>query len=526
MRVGGYTARAMPRWFNTAGPCNPENHYMVPVAQRLPQVHDLIERQSYFIVHAPRQIGKTTTLVALAAELTASGRYAAALVSMEVGAPFGDRVDLAEGAILGSWRRSIENDLPPELWPPAWPEAETGARVGAALQAWAEASPRPVVVFLDEIDALRDDALMSVLRQLRSGYRDRPAAFPWALALIGLRDIRDYRVRGDERNHLGTASPFNISVESLTLENFTVGEVAGLFAQHTDETGQGCPPETVARLYHWSRGQPWLVNALGRQLMDVLVTDRARAFTPADVDAAAKILIERQDTHLDSLSERLREPRVRAIVEPMLGGQNPGPLPNDDVRYVCDLGLVRRSADGTLEISNPIYKEIVVRDLVFVPRVSLPKLQPSWLTPAGKLDAQALLTAFIGFWRRHGEPLMRSAPYHEIAPHLVMMAFLDRVATGGGTVEREYAIGSGRLDLCLRLGDEALAIELKVWREHEPDPREEGLEQLDAFLAGLGLAVGWLVIFDRRPGLARLAERTRVEDAVTPGGRTVRLIRA
>ena len=324
----------------------------------------------------------------------------------------------------------------------------------------------------------------------------------------------------------GRRAPFNISVESLTLKDFTLEEIVELFAQHTADTGQAAPLETLARVFHWSRGQPWLVNALGRQMMDVLVTDRARAMRPADVDAAAKLLIERQDTHLDSLSERLREPRVRAIVEPMLGGANPQPLPNDDVRYVLDLGLLRRGSDGTIEVSNPIYKEIIVRDLLVVPRISLPKLQPNWLTPAGKLDAQALLAAFIKFWRRHGEPVMRSAPYHEIAPHLVMMAFLDRVANGGGTVEREYAIGSGRLDLCLRLGGESLAIELKVWREHEPDPREEGLEQLDAYLAGLGLPVGWLVISDRRPGLPRLAERTTVEEARTPSGREVRLIRA
>ena len=499
---------------------------MVPVARRMPQVFALVERQSYFIVHAPRQIGKTTTLAALAAELTASGRYTAALVSMEVGAPFGDQVGVAEQAVLSTWRRSIEADLPRALWPPPWPEAATGNRIGAALKMWAETSPRPLVVFLDEIDALQDDALISVLRQLRSGYRDRPGLFPWSLALIGLRDVRDYRVRGDERDHLGTASPFNIAVDSITLQNFTPEDVAGLFAQHTADTGQAVPAETLARIYHWSRGQPWLVNALGRQLMDVLVTDRARPMLPPDVDAAARILIERQDTHLDSLSERLREPRVRAIIEPMVGGASPQPLPNDDVRYVVDLGLLRRGCDGTLEVSNPIYKEIIVRDLLVVPRVSLPKLQASWLTPAGKLDAQALLTAFIKFWRRHGEPVMRSAPYHEIAPHLVMMAFLDRVASAGGTVDREYAIGSGRLDLCLRLGTEVLAIELKVWREHEPDPREEGLEQLEAYLAGLGLASGWLVIFDRRPGLPRLAERTTVEEARTPGGREVRLIRA
>lgn len=516
----------MPRWFNTAGPCNPANHYMVPVARRLPQVYALVERHSYFVVHAPRQIGKSTTLMALAAELTAAGRHTAVCLSMEVGAPFGDQVGLAEGAVLSSWRRSIEARLPAELWPPAWPESASGGRIGAALSAWAQASPRPLVVFLDEIDALRDDALISVLRQLRSGYPERPVGFPAALALVGLRDIRDYKVRGDEHEHLGTASPFNIAVESLTLENFSAGEVAELYAQHTADTGQVFTPEAVARAYYWTGGQPWLVNAIGRQLMDVLVTDRARAIAAADVDAAAKLLVERQDTHLDSLSERLREPRVRAIVEPMLEGRSPGALPNDDVRYVCDLGLLRRAADGTLQVSNPIYKEVIVRDLMLLPRVSLPRLQPSWLTPAGRLDGERLLTAFLAFWRRHGEPVMRSAAYHEVAPHLVLMAFLDRVADGGGVVEREYAIGSGRMDLCLRLGADALALELKVWREREPDPREEGLEQLDAYLAGLGLASGWLVIFDRRPGLPRLAERTGVEDATTPGGRRVRLIRA
>lgn len=57
-----------------------------------------------------------------------------------------------------------------------------------------------------------------------------------------------------------------------------------------------------------------------------------------------------------------------------------------------------------------------------------------------------MLDAFLAFWRRHGQPLLASAPYHEIAPHLVRMAFLHRVANGEGTLEREYAIGAGRAD--------------------------------------------------------------------------------
>jgi hypothetical protein len=50
------------RYFNTAGPCVPERHYMLPPEPRLPQARPLVERGMYFVVHAPRQTGKTTVL--------------------------------------------------------------------------------------------------------------------------------------------------------------------------------------------------------------------------------------------------------------------------------------------------------------------------------------------------------------------------------------------------------------------------------------------------------------------------------
>lgn len=139
---------------------------------------------------------------------------------------------------------------------------------------------------------------------------------------------------------------------------------------------------------------------------------------------------------------------------------------------------------------------------------------------------EALLTAFLSFWRQHGEPLLKSAPYHEIAPHLVMMAFLHRVVNGGGTLEREYAIGTDRMDLCLRYGVVTLGIELKVWRQGRPDPLAAGLPQIDKYLAGLGLESGWLVIFDQRQGLLAIAERTQSETVNTDNGRTITVIRA
>ncbi len=506
---------------------------MLPTARRIPRVPELIHQQAYFVVNA-RQVGKTTALLALGNELTTTGRYAAVLLSMEVGAGFPDNTAAAELAILDAWRGAASSRLPAELQPPPWPEAPAGGRLGAALQAWSRTCPRPLVVFLDEIDALAGSVLISVLRQLRDGYAQRPKDFPWSLALVGLRDVRDYKAApvgsaADRAGaHLGTASPFNIKVRSLTLQDFTADEVAELYAQHTAHTGQVFTADAVAQAFALTQGQPWLVNALAKEVVEALVTDRGEAISAAAVDAAKEVLIRRQDTHLDSLAERLRETRVRRIIEPVLAGDTLPAVPEDDLRYVLDLGLMRRSAEGGLVVANPIYREVIPRSLISVPSASLPQIPATWLDATGHLDTERLLAAFLSFWRQHGEPLLGSSPYHEVAPHLVLLAFLHRVVNGGGTIEREYAIGSGRMDLLLTYRGDRLAIELKVWRDAEPDPAAmpRTHEQLDRYLAGLGLATGWLVVFDRRGGQPRLADRTGHEALHTPGGREVVVIRA
>jgi hypothetical protein len=516
----------MPRWFNTAGPCQEDIHYVLPPTLRLPSLERLIAQRSYFVIHAPRQVGKTTAMLALAKQLTDSGQYTAVMVSAEVGAPFSQDIAGAEKAILAAWRRAISIRLPQELQPPAWPGLESGQRIGDALSLWAQASPRPLVIFIDEIDALQDQALISILRQLRDAYPNRPEAFPQSVGLIGLRDVRDYKVAAGGSDRLNTSSPFNIKVRSLTLRNFNAEEVAELYAQHTEDTGQVFTPEATALAFDLTQGQPWLVNALAKEIVEELVTDESSAITANHILEAKEILIHRQDTHLDSLAERLRENRVKVIIEPILAGQELPESSNDDRQYLVDLGLLKRDPAGGLVIANPIYREVLPRVLAQGPQDSLPIISPSWLNPRGELITDALLQAFLAFWLQHGEPLLKSASYPEIAPHLVLMAFLHRVINGGGTLEREYAIGRDRMDLCLRYGQVTLGIELKVWRPKKADPLSKGLEQLDGYLARLGQDSGWLVIFDRRENARELEERLKTEIHTTQMGRSVTVIRA
>lgn len=499
------------RFFNTAGPCNPAKHYMLPPERRLPAVRGLIEQEQYFVLHAPRQTGKTTSVRALARALTEEGRYAALVATCETGqAVKGMEEGIA--TVIDALRLAARVDLPQDLYPPE-PDSTVSAttRFQDLLTRWSQQCSRPIVLFLDEIDALLDDVLLSVLRQLRAGYPSRPAAFPSSVALIGLRDVRDYRVRlRSDSESLGTSSPFNIKVESLTLRNFTSSEVVQLYDQHTEETGQAFTEEAKALAFHLTRGQPWLVNALARQAVEVLERDRSVPIEVSHIERAKEILIERRDTHLDSLIDRLREPRVRRILEPILAGEFlSADVLDDDIQFVEDLGLVARSAG--LEIANPIYREIIPRALTAVTQRSLPLGRASYVKEDGALDFHLLLDEFRHFWCQHAESFLDRQPYSEAAAQLVFMAFLQRVVNGGGFIDREYAVGSGRIDLCVRWphpgGTERWAVELKVWRDGRPDPLKDGLDQLSAYLERLGLNEGTLILFDGRSQAPPLLER-------------------
>jgi hypothetical protein len=525
----------MVRRFNTAGPCLPGYHYMIPPLRRLPRAPELVDRMGYFVVHAPRQTGKTTAIQALAEELTAGGKYAALAFSCENAKVAEDDYGRAERIVLQEIRESAEFALPAGLDPPPWPEASEGGLLKAALTAWARACPLPLVLFVDEIDALRGQSLISVLSQLRTGYGRRPHAFPASVVLCGLRDVRDYKAAsGGDPSRLGTSSPFNIKLESLRIGDFTADEVGELYAQHTAETGQVFTPEAVARAVELTAGQPWLVNALAQEVVEEMAVPVTVPVTVDHMDQARERLILARATHLDSLAAKLAEPRVHRVIEPVLAGELLELDPyDDDLRYTCDLGLIAQTLP--VRIANPIYHEVIARVLTANAEASVIADPRTFVLPDGRFDMDLLLREFAAFWREHADVLVSGTVYHEVAPQLVLMGFLQRLVNGGGQVSREYGVGRGRIDLLVRwphttpAGKQAWqreALEMKVWRKGKPDPLDEGLTQLDGYLDRLGLDTGALVIFDRRPQAAPVAERTAFTEATTPSGRTVTVLRA
>jgi hypothetical protein len=523
------------RRFSTAGSGNAEWHYLIPPVGRLPEAIGLVDKRAYFALHAPYPSGKTTTMKALARQLTAAGHYAALYFTCEEGRAFPEDVAEANKAVVGAIEAAARLDLPEGMRPPPRVPADAANYLHAQLTAWAQACPRPLVLIFDEIDSLAGPALASILSQLRAGYDHRPAAAPWSVILCGMRDVRDYKAAsGGGPVRLGSSSPFNIKEKSLRLGNFGEAELRALYGQHTAETGQVFAEDALARAWELTLGQPWLVNALAREIVEELSVPPSEPITAAHMDEAKERLIRTRATHLDSLLARLQEERVRRVLEPILAGELTANLTFDaDFEYVVDLGLV--APDRPVRIANPIYREVIVRVLAAPAEALLTATTRTYTAADGRLDLSHLLHDFAEFWREHGDILSTRMPYPEVAPQLVLMAWLHGIVNGCGLIEREVGIGRKRIDILIRwpftdaAGQRAVqreALELKVWRDRDKrgDPTSKGLAQLDEYLAKLGLAEGTLVVFDARSGAPPIEERTRFEERMSPGGRRVTLL--
>ena len=520
------------RFFNTEGPVRPDDHYAIPPLDRVDvdELLALIRAKRYFVLHAPRQTGKTSALIALRDLLNSgeAGNFRCVNVNVEVGQVARD--DVAEGirailSMMASRALLLGDDYLDDVWPDMLAKVGPNDALRHVLMRWCVANPVPLVLLVDEIDSLVGDTLLSVLRQLRAGYEQRPEGFPQSVVLCGVRDIRDYRIRSSAGEVIAGGSPFNVAAKSLRMGDFTEAETRVLMAQHTEETGQRFSAAALDSVWTQTQGQPWLVNALcaGACFDNKAGRDRSRPIEVDDVYAAREELILSRRTHLDQLAHKLEEARVRRVVEPLLSGGEARHQVHD-LEYVRDLGLI--DAGSPPRIANPIYAEVVPRELGYILQSSL-DVQVAWyVDDDGRLDMTKLLTAFRTFFGEHsGHWLGRFGDYPEAGPQLILQSYLQRVVNGGGRIEREYGLGRGRTDLLVLWPREAgqpsdlwerFVVECKVLRDSDRKSLawtvEEGVKQTLGYMKKCRAEEGHLVVVDRRIGAEERRRGEGTED--------------
>ena len=162
------------------------------------------------------------------------------------------------------------------------------------------------------------------------------------------------------------------------------------------------------------------------------------------------------------------------------------------------------AGDAPLRVANPIYAEVLPRELAWVAQETLDLSPPRYVRTDGSLDAGLLMEEFQGFFRRHSEHWQGRFAYAEAWPQLLLQAYLQRVVNGGGRIEREYALGRGRVDLLIvwPLADrvQEFVVECKVVRERDglETAVDEGVEQTARYVDRCAAEAGHLVVIDRR----------------------------
>ena len=504
----------IPLFFNNAGPSVPELNYMIDPLTRinLPHIERLIAQQRYFVLHAPRQTGKTTCLLALMAHLNAQGNYRVLYANIEAAQALREDVPQAIQTVCSVIAHRAKTYLK-DTRLIAYLQDQTSKNPGDALTElltwWTETSDKPTVLFLDEIDALVGATLISVLRQIRGGYTQRPAAFPISIILCGVRDVRDYRIETGGQEIITGGSAFNIKTTSLRLGNFTQQEVETLWLQHTQETGQVFAEAIFPELWADTRGQPWLVNALAWELTEKMphLADRRVPVMLEDYRTAREKLIQSRATHLDQLTDKLKEPRVHHVMSAILSGaDDESDIPADDIQYVADLGLITARPDT--QIANRIYQEVIPRELIWSKQMMISHQQHWYLTPERRLDMPRLLQAFQQFFREHSDAWIQQFDYQEAGPQLLLQAFLQRIVNGSGRISREYGLGRKRTDLYIEwpVDEQAgfhgeiqrIVLELKIRYGSLEATLKDGLPQTADYAARCGANDMHLLIFDRR----------------------------
>jgi hypothetical protein len=507
----------------------------------------LINGKFYFILHAPRQSGKTTYLKALTDQINRKGDFYSLYCTLDPCQGITDLIIAIRG-IIAQINMSLMDSSVSKLSSLAFPEdslpsTDPTVMVISFLKRLCVNIDKDLVVFFDEADGLSEEPLISFLRQIRVGYNNRydshATKFPRSMALVGLRDIRDYLVHvRPESESKKIASPFNIKKKALTLANFTQDEIGNLYRQHTEASGQVFEDSAIERAWHWSEGQPWLVNALAYEaVVEILKNDYSKAVTADIIEQAAEALIKRRDAHIDSLLERLKEPRVIRVMDSVFAGTPAKSLKNpDDRQYCLDLGLVVED-NGKLRPANAIYQEVMSRVLTDEIQSALDERYTNIIWSDGQtLFISKILEQFQDFWRQNAftfplrinevdsriDNVIRSElkslhlatelsdedsfsfvnrvkeavarMYDEAAYSLLLMAFVQKVVNGGALVFRQYSQGRGVVDLCVQFNGRKYLLEVKLAGQSS---LESNLNQLARYMDTSGVKEGWLVIFDQ-----------------------------
>ncbi|MEZ4869085.1 MAG: AAA-like domain-containing protein [Caldilineaceae bacterium] len=490
------------RYFNTHGPVDEEQHYVVSRQALIDQLGEQIDQGKYFTIFAPRQMGKTTLLRKLNELLAEDPAYLPIPLSFERFESWSvaDFMDTVAELIHYHISQALQTREHPQSQAVHTLLTEHSPSSYQAFERFFRslyriASDLKIVLIIDEFDATPQAALSPLLQTWRAMYLEkRPPHSLHNVILIGIQNIA--------RLNFGRSSPFNIAYQQR-LKGFTPDELQNLLAQYTAETGQPFMAEAVDLLYEQTGGHPFLVNRTAAIVTEEIVTNRSQPITAAAVRQALNQLVRETNYNFETVIRHAEEYR-EDVINMLFGGLYNFNLNNKMVSDLYTQGVIDQDEYGNCCIANPVYSEVLLA--AFRPiRVGL---QASILVNGydfrphavdGQLQMATLLSRFREFVERRGREAFKVTEMpQEATGQYLLMAYLDLVVRQlGGDLFTEVDSGEGRLDLIVVHQGRRYVVETKIWRG--PAEFDKGLVQLVDYLTTEGEACGYYVIFHARP---------------------------
>lgn len=512
------------RYFNTHGPVEADQHYVVSRQALLDQLGEQIDQGKYFTIFAPRQMGKTTLLRKLDEILAANPTYLPISLSFE-------RYETwSEEQFLQHVGRLISYNLTEAFQAIHHPRLEQIKKLLAEspivdyltfselfVNLYQLAPECKAVLIIDEFDATPQEAISPLLQTWRTMYLERrPPHSLHNVILIGIQNIA--------RLNFGRSSPFNIAYQQR-LADFTLAEVQALLAQYTAETGQAFTPATQLLLHEQTGGHPFLVNRAAAIVTEIIATDRSQPITVPQLRRALNQLVRETNYNFETVIRHATTYRDD-VLNILFGGTYLFNLNNGLVNELYTQGVIKQDEQGNCRIANPIYGEVLLA--AFRPvRVGL---QAATLVNGydfrphggnGQLQMEALLSRFREFVERRGREAFKVTEMpQEATGQYLLMAYLDLVIRQlGGDLFTEVDSGEGRLDLIVVYHGQRYIIETKVWRG--PAEFDRGLTQLATYLTTEGATHGYYVVFHARPNVYGQLTHDALEFQREEAGKTI-----
>ncbi len=490
------------RYFNITGSCNPHEHYMVELSNRLSEIKKMVDAGKYFVINRGRQYGKTTTLNALKSYLIEE------YIVLSMDFQFLDAGDFENArTFVKAFARELYFDkkMHPHMGEETLSEIKNLRKNGSALSdlficlsEWCMESEKPIVLLIDEVDsASNNQVFLDFLAQLRGYYLKRSERPTFqSVILAGVHDIRNLRqkIRPDaEHKH---NSPWNIASPFDVDMSFSPKDIKGMLTDYENDHHTGMDiPEISHLIYDYTSGYPVLVSSICK-----LIDEKHWNWTSSDVISATKQLITERSPLFESLINKLEDDKELCSLLYAVLFQGRRFLFNaydSAIHSAMMYGFIRND-NGSLVIANRIFETVVydwfisketTNSLIFSEGVN----DKNQFVSGNQLNMELILERFIV----HFNDIYGSQPdkFKEEDGRKLFLLYLRPIINGVGNYYIEAQTrDQRRTDVIVDYMGKQYIIELKIW--HGDEYNTQGEKQLSEYLDYYHIDRGYLLSFN------------------------------